>query len=115
MTIVMTIYDLVTVDACNGQVRAFNRRFGERVVATVSTAVAHADVFDWEWAAQKLLSAAHLHAYLTEVCSWPWSDWRDARGAITHDGYRAHARFVAAAFAKAFLAQGGVPRSDRFR
>ena len=113
MTMLFTIHDLIGAGACGGQVRAFKRCFGERALATVTTAVAHADTFDWEWAAWVFLRSPYYGAFCDELQSWDWECWRQGED-IAFDGYHAHQRFRAAAFAKAFLAQGGLPRSARF-
>ena len=116
MTMLITVYDLISVGACTGQLRAFQDRFGERVAATVTTAVAHAAFFDWDWAASAFLKGKYRDAWIVELASWSWDPWLDPEnGEPTEDGYAASSRFHAAAFAKAFLAQGGAPRSQRFR
>lgn len=113
MTITITARDLADHDACHEQMRQFKRRFGVKVVATVTTAVAHAEVFDWNWAAISLLQPPYQERWAEEIRSWSWAPWRDGDGDITHEGHKALARFQAAAFAKAFLAQGGLKRAPR--
>ena len=113
MPILITLRDLIDVDACLGQRSMFHRLFGQQVVATVTTAVAHADEFDWVWAAQSFLRGEHYDAYSADARTWDYDLWRDDYGGVTPDGHRAAARHLAAAFAKAFLAQGGITHPRR--
>lgn len=94
---------LCILGACEQKER-FKEIFGEQVLATVTTAVAHADKFDWMWIGQSILNAANWKEmerrvrtkYGDSVCHCPMCDPDHVRS-----------KFIAQAFAEAFLAQGG--------
>ena len=48
--------------ACADQIRLFAKLFPAGAPLTVETAVSVADKFDWDWAAEKLLSADGCNA-----------------------------------------------------
>lgn len=52
---VITVEMLRDEGACDGQVEDFIRLFGDQVEVTEGTAIEHAAVFDWSWAADTLL------------------------------------------------------------
>jgi hypothetical protein len=109
--ITISLRHLERAGACNDGRREFVRRFGERTLATVTIAVANADQFDWDWAAEYLLRASYQEDYQNRICAWSWEPWRDSlnRDQLIPGAHFAHNRYKAATFAKLFLAQGGMP------
>ena len=95
--------DLVRLRACSDRER-FREVFGERVMVTVTTAVANAQWFDWFWIAEMALTPTLNNemrqriraAYGPEYCPCALCDPEGARG-----------RFIAQAFVEAFLKQDG--------
>jgi hypothetical protein len=86
---VLTLQQLVDLDACVDQVDLFRRTFGDSVDVTPDLCERHAAEFDWEWAAQKLLTASAYQAAkrpLWEVykaAEQPlWDTYRDARRSL---------------------------------
>jgi hypothetical protein len=63
----------ITVDmlrgrgACKLQVEEFERRFPDGVEVSVAAAVAVANIFDWDWAAENLLPCSAWQAYAAAV------------------------------------------------
>ena len=54
---VLTLAQLERAGACSEMVEDFRRRFGTSVAVTEAAAEAVAGVYDWDWAASKLLTA----------------------------------------------------------
>ena len=54
-------------DACEEEVKKFEHLFGESVIPTKELALQYADEFDWEWAADNLLSQAQLNVYTAAI------------------------------------------------
>jgi hypothetical protein len=103
--------DLMEYGACHEQRHVFLDRFpGRSVLATVSTAIAHADDFEWDWAANAFLRTDHNAQYWRKVDQWRWSD---VSGLDDEETFIVFRRYKAAAFAEAFLAQGRLPRLSR--
>lgn len=116
--VTLRVLDLRRVDACTEQTREFRIRFGDKVLATVTNAVAVAHVFDWDWAAQAMLREGRYVRYMERLTTWSWTIWRESvNGAVLADEYgvAAYERHKAAAFAIEFLAQGGMIRPARRR
>lgn len=87
----------------------FRQLFGSgRVNVTVTHAVICAHVFDWDWAAGALLFDHYRTQYWAEVALWEWS----VHSTLKRQQWEIDAwfRLRAAAFAKAFLDQGGLER-----
>ena len=59
----ITLKMLQDAGACHDQVVLFRKHFGRSVDVTRERCVEFADVFDWDWAARRLLSAPALAAY----------------------------------------------------
>ena len=59
----ITLQQLIDKGACAGQVRLFKRRYGGSVRVTKRECIAAAQLFDWDWAAQNLLSAPARRAW----------------------------------------------------
>ena len=59
----LTLKQLTGADACRPQVRLFARLFGDAVDVNPILCVTVAPHFDWDWAAQALLSAPLLAQY----------------------------------------------------
>ena len=58
MTETISVAKLRKLGACHSQVDKFNKIFGDKSVAvTVELCVAHAQDFNWDWAANNLLTA----------------------------------------------------------
>ena len=51
----ITYKQLQALDACDNQLELFQSLFGEEVEVTRELIMKHADKFDWNWAAEKLL------------------------------------------------------------
>ena len=59
----ITLEQLRTLGACRDQIREFKRLFGSEVRVTVALARKHVMTFNWNWAAEKLLSSPLLAKY----------------------------------------------------
>ena len=59
----ITANELRKAKACAKQVEKFEHLFPDGVVPTVELCKEHADSFDWDWAAQNLLSPKGLAQY----------------------------------------------------
>ena len=94
--------DLVLVDACS-QKEVFRDLFGEKVLATVTTAVAHANRFDWHWMANAFLIPEQLEKF----CNGLAADKLPDCGCTLCDPHQVRTPRIAALFAKCYLAQGG--------
>jgi len=58
--------------ACEDQVKLFVRHFGRSVVVTEKLCIEHAQDFDWDWAADSLLSVPARAAY-NEATAPAWA------------------------------------------
>ncbi len=58
MTAIVTYRQLIKADACRHQRKLFKDKFGDRVKITPELCQAFAQDFDWDWAAEHLLSAS---------------------------------------------------------
>ena len=63
----ITYAQLRQLGACKDHLVEFERRFGASVEVTERVCVEHASVFDWDWAASKLLTSAAREAYEAAV------------------------------------------------
>ena len=111
MPAIITLQDLVDNGACADQRAEFVRRFGRSVEITVELCMSVAHVFDWNWAAAKLLKTPAWDAY--EAATKPARDayeaakktaW-DACKAATKPAWAAYEAAKAKAFAEAFIGQ----------
>ena len=60
----ITLAQLRALGACDGaQIARFRQDFGDQVELTESVCVAHAYGYDWQWAAENLLSPLARQAY----------------------------------------------------
>ena len=73
--------------ACADQIRLFAKLFPAGAPLTVETAVSVADKFNWDWAAEKLLSADGCNAY--HAATKPARDAYDAAIKPALDAYYA--------------------------
>lgn len=116
--ITLSVRDLRRADACTDQIRSFKHIFGDKALATVTNAVAHAHIFDWDWAAQAMLTSKFYDAYYARLRAWSWDPWRVSKEPgfghlLTEDGLAANERHKAGAFAIEYLRQGGMPPAPR--
>jgi hypothetical protein len=58
----ITLQTLKDKGACADQVALFAKRFGEQAEVTGSACIAVAPLFNWDWAAQNMLSPAQRKA-----------------------------------------------------
>lgn len=100
MPAIITLQDLVDNGACADQRAEFVRRFGRSVEITVELCMSVAHVFDWNWAAAKLLKTPAWDAYeAAKKTAW------DACKAATKPAWAAYEAAKAKAFAEAFIGQ----------
>jgi hypothetical protein len=94
--VTITAKRLEELGACQDQVDAFRAIWGDGPAPmTVETALEHAQVFNWNWAADKLLSDAAWEEYLrAEAAAW------DEYLRATPSAYAEYARAVASARAE---------------
>ena len=59
----ITLKQLRRLNACEDQVLLFERFFGTGIEVTEALCLAHAQDFDWNWAAYNLLSPSAREAY----------------------------------------------------
>lgn len=98
---VVTVDLLRALGACGDQVEEFADLFGDSAVVTEEACAAHAHVFDWVWACEKLLTYEGRreicpgYADVTEACTCPDDETRTdharrfARAALEHGLVRA--------------------------
>lgn len=66
----ITHAQLVDADACPEQLDIFLALFpSSEVIVTEELAATHLDVFEWDWAAERLLSKQGYVAYMTAVAT----------------------------------------------
>jgi hypothetical protein len=71
MTKPITLKMLKKAGACQDQVDLFEKLFGKSVIPTRELALEHASDFDFQWAAENLLTSQSLKAYeKTEALAW---------------------------------------------
>jgi len=70
----VTVAKLKRLNACSEQVRLFAELFPDGVDVTEALCVAHADKFDWDWAARHLLPAPLLVDYKAKRAPL-WADY----------------------------------------
>lgn len=94
---------LITMGACEDQVKAMYDLIGDGdAPLTVEFAVKHAQVFDWDWAAYKILLYESLEDYLkyTDAARILWLDYY-TQEKIEHSEYKiALAKLFAAIYLK---------------
>ena len=59
----ITLQQLIDAGACGDQRELFQQRYGDSVRVTKRECIAAAQLFDWDWAAQHLLSAPARRAW----------------------------------------------------
>ena len=60
---------LKRLDVCSDQVALFKKHFGEQVEVTEAACLAHAQEFNWDWAARHLLFGPARKAYIKATAS----------------------------------------------
>jgi hypothetical protein len=107
----ITIATLRAHRACAEQVQLFAERFPDGAPMTVEAAVSVAADFDWDWAAQHLLTPANQRTY-DEAHAPIWRAYEEARAPIRRAYDEAHAPIRraydearAALFARLYIAQ----------
>ena len=63
----ITLAQLQQARACSEQCNLFKRLFDKQVTVTVELAREHSAIFDWDWAASRLLSPSGRAAYEVAV------------------------------------------------
>ena len=86
---------LVKLNACPQQVAKFRELWGEQVYVTVPRMTSVADHFDWDWGAQKLLSAPAWAEY-ERVTAPALAEYNR----VTVAAWAEHKRVTAAAWAE---------------
>jgi len=74
----ITLDDLDKAGACQSQRREFARLFPEGVEVTPDLCEKYSDVFDWEWAAENLLSPSAWAEY-GKVRASAWAEYDKVR------------------------------------
>jgi len=100
---IITLAQLKAAGACADALQRFAAAFGESTPVTPSLACKHADQFDWDWAADNLLSAAAQVEY----------DQAVKRAQVEYETAAAPARVKYAAAAAPALALLNSPRVSR--
>ena len=75
---ILHLQTLIDKGACSDQVKLFRERFGKSVRVTEALCVRAAPDFDWNWAAQHLLSAPAHKAY-NDACAPAQKAYNEAR------------------------------------
>ena len=73
----ITLALLERKQACRPQLDAFRELFGESVEVTEALCVQHASVFNWGWAADRLLNSSARKAY-NEAVAPAWKTYDEA-------------------------------------
>jgi len=76
----ITLKQLQDAGACEEQQKLFKQAFGEQVEISEALAVQYAKVFNWEWAAEHLLSVLGRKAY-REAEATAWKTYCEAEAA----------------------------------
>lgn len=63
MSKLLKLSQLESRGACQEQRRLFQTKFNQQIELTEELCVEHADEFDWDWAACRLLSVSGFQAY----------------------------------------------------
>jgi hypothetical protein len=100
---IITLAQLKAAGACADALQRFAAAFGESTPVTPSLACKHADQFDWDWAADNLLSAAAQVEY----------DQAVKRAQVEYETAAAPARVKYAAAAAPALALLNSPPSEQ--
>ena len=74
----ITYEQLESLDACEDQLNLFQSLFGEEVEVTRELVITHADKFDWDWAAEKLLPRKKSAEY-ERVRAPAWAEYERVR------------------------------------
>ena len=70
----ITANRLASLGACRRQLYVFSRHFGDEVEVTEAVAGDHAKEFDWDWAAEHLLTGQARVAYQV-AAEGAWADY----------------------------------------
>ena len=98
---------------CADQFKLARKLFGKRqhLAVSVKLALSVADKFDWNWLAQRFLSAPAWKAY-SEAVAAAWKAYSEARAPARKEcaeavaaAQKAYDEAMAAAFARAYLSQ----------
>ena len=120
----ITLAQLRQARACSEQCDLFEQMFGKQVTVTVELAREHSAIFDWDWAASRLLSPADYEAYRAAVApalatykvttDLAWATYKVTRDsawatykAATDLAWATYKAATAVAFAEAYLADEG--------
>ena len=85
-------------EACYQQRTLFKEKFGDEVKVSVALARRVAKDFDWDWAADHLLSAPALAEY-NKVRDLAWAEYKK----VCDPAWTEYKKVCAVAFAKAYL------------
>ena len=104
----LTAAQLTAAGACHGQVVLFRKTVGLSTPVTRALCLQHASVFDWQWAADHLLTDAQHRAYQEDIA--PADRAYDEARASADRAYqeaiaparRAYDEAIASAFADAY-------------
>ena len=88
MTAIVTYRQLIEAGACRHQRKLFKDKFGARVEITPELCQAFAQDFDWDWAAEHLLSASARADYKRATAP-AWADYKRAMATALADYERA--------------------------
>ena len=80
----VSLRKLKLLGACTQQLKLFRELFGDRCTVSVDLCVSHAAQFDWNWAAQHLLTQERDIDYRAK-CAPLYTDWQAARDALDAD------------------------------
>lgn len=94
----ITYEQLQKLQACEGQLKLFRTLFGDEVEVTRELIIEHAEKFDWDWAAESLLSREKYEDY-REKRKLIYEDYREKIKQIDED----HRRQCAPIFADCLL------------
>jgi cell division septum initiation protein DivIVA len=116
----LTAEQLEAADACPDQVELFRGRFGESVRVTEAQAAKVSGLFDWDWAATRLLSAparaeykrveAQARAEYERVTAPAWAEYERVKAPawaeyerVTAPAWAEYKRVEAQAWAVAYI------------
>ncbi len=122
MAMKLTSERLIELGACEEQIEKFDEIFPEGTDVTIELAVQHANTFNWNWAAEKLLTTQALQEYerinaqalqeYERVRVPAWQEYRRVNAQALQEYYRVrvpalqeYQRVNAQAFAETFISQ----------
>ena len=74
----ITLEQLKEHHACTGQLHLFKKLFGKEVEVTVEKCIKYHDKFDWEWAAEHLLSV-ELYKEYKKIQQPAWEEYLEIK------------------------------------